>query len=50
MNEQQMNQMYHTGINTDDYNRIQTEVESDPGSGLNPGIVVISEKAIHDQT
>lgn len=42
--------MYHVGINTDDYNGIQTGEESDPETGHKPGTVVISEKAIHDQT
>lgn len=45
-----MHQRYHTGIYADDSIRIQTGVESDPGTGLKPGMVVILEKAIHDQT
>lgn len=42
--------MHHIGIYTDDYNGIQTGEESDPGSGHKLGMVVISEKAMHDQT
>lgn len=38
---------HYVGINTDDYNGMQTGEESDPGTGHKS---VISEKAIHDQT
>lgn len=42
--------MHHIGLNTDDYNGNQTGEESVPGTGHKPGTVVISEKAMHDQT